>query len=238
MVECKYNFMNNFDLRVNALLQENILGNIATGVGAALNAAKDPSQGIKTIASGISQLNANKEQLKSQSFSLKNQPKLNQIAVTIAPILGVGKAKPNPKFNPDPALANDPENPKTFPPPVVTIMPNATVFGKVTKTMDSSGNYGIALTDEKGNPSQKYVFSQTEEAPYWQIYDKSKLPIQNIKMEEEEGYFNEPDDGIVRDSNNNPMVLMAIMTGPAKEDVSEPLRYWRDYNTFLKQQKK
>jgi hypothetical protein len=230
--------MNKFNKRVNQILKEGILGGIAgattAGVGSFLNAAKNPAQGIAGAyrdAQGIIKSRQEKtEKLKGTSFSNQNPPKLNSIIVTKAPILGTSKQENNPDYEPD-ILKRKPNaapreienaNRQFLPTKVVTLIPNALVYAKVTKQLDpKNSTYGVALTDERGNPSQKYVFAQTEDSPFWQIYDTTKTP----------------EDDVLVDEKGIPMKLTAIMTGPTKNDVSDPLKYWVDYKEYLNQNK-
>ena len=205
--------MNRFDNRINSILEEaGLFRNIASGVASGIEAAKNPSAGVKTIFNSLDTLSKLKQENMKQSFSLKNQPKLNQIVVTTAPIIGINKTT------------------------------EFVIFGKITKAMDSSGNYGVALTDEKGNPSQKYVFAKTQEIPYWQVYDKTKLPnpVNDLEPENDpNNLFEEPQGGGEGEGETKDQeILDAIVTGPAKVDVAPQLKLWRDYREYLNSQKK
>lgn len=230
--------MNKFNKRVNQLLKENILGGIAgaipSAVGSFLNAAQNPAQGmsgaIRDVQGLIKSKQEKTERLKGTTFSNQNPPKLNSIVVTKAPILGTSKLEKNPDYEPD-ILKRKPKaspreienaNREFLPTKVVTLVSNSLVYAKITKQIDpKNSNYGVALTDENGRPSQKYVFAQTEDAPFWQIYDSTKTP----------------EDDILVDEKGIPMKLTAILTGPTKNDVSDPLKYWVDYKEYLNQNK-
>lgn len=230
--------MNKFNSRVNQILKEGILGGLAgagsSAVGSFLNAAKNPAQGLAGAVRDVQGLmkdrQQNIEKLKGTTFSNQNPPKLNSIVITKAPILGTSKQEQNPDYEPD-ILKRKPNaspreienaNREFLPTKVVTLVPNAFVYGKITKQLDpKNSTYGVALTDEKGNPSTKYVFAQTEQSPFWQVYDATKTP----------------EDDILVDEKGIPMKLTAIMTGPTRNDVSDPLKAWVDYKQYLNQSK-
>lgn len=208
--------------------------NTLAGVGSALTAAQDPGKGLSNIAGVVQDISRKQEQnvekLKGTPFTVQNPPKVGSIVATRAPIYGVTKQERNPNFEPE-ILKRKPNaspaeiqnaNREFLPTKVQTLIPNAMIFAKITKDIDpKTSTYGVALTDEKGNPSQQYVFAQTENAPYWQIYDATKTP----------------EDDILVDEQGIPMKLTAIMTGMTKNDVSDPLKYWVDYKEYLNQNK-
>lgn len=234
--------MSKFDKRVKEILNEGILGALGSGLGAAatfagsaINAAKSPAEGLSDVVGGVrgvlKKQEQQQEQMKGKPFSVENPPKVGQIVVTKSPVLGVGKKQSNPDYEPD-ILKRKPNaspreienaNREFLPSKTMTLVPNATIYGKITKGIDKKdGSYGVALTDERGNPTQKYVFAQTESAPFWQVYDATKTP----------------DDDILMDQKGIPMKLTAIMTGPAKDDVSDQLRGWVDYKNYIEQAKR
>jgi hypothetical protein len=224
--------MNNFDKRVNQILNEGIgdfVGSALRAVGNFADAAKDPSKGVEAIRNALSQRKKSTEEKLGQVFSNENPPKMGQIVVTKSPVFGLGKKEKNPDYEPDILKRKPKASPKEvenanrefLSSKLVIINPNAIITGKITKQIDAKGLYGVALTDEKGNPSTKYVFAQTESAPYWQVYDATKTP----------------DDDILVDSKGITMKLTAIMTGLGSDNASEPLKNWTDYDTYLKQLK-
>jgi hypothetical protein len=233
--------MNKFNKRVKELLSEDIISNIAQGaisaaksvptaLGAAMTAAKDPGAGLKNAYNAYKDYKTDRQKYIGTPFSNQNPPKLGAIAVTIAPVLGTSKQEKNPAYEPDILKRKPNASPQEIqnaskeflPTKITTILPNAIIYGKITKQLNKSDStYGIELTDEKGNPTTKYVFAQTESAPYWQIYDSSKLP----------------EDDILIDEAGIPMKLTAIMTGLTKNDVSGPLKNWVDYKQYLNKNK-
>jgi hypothetical protein len=234
--------MNKFNRRVNQILKENILSGISNAVGAAANVvgsaiktAENPAQGVGNALSDIQSFankqKANEEKNIGMIFSKANPPRKGAIVITKSPILGTQTPKRNPYYDPDILTRNPNATAKQiqdasfeyYKPLIITLVPNQTIYGKVTQewnTKDST--YGVALTDEKGNPSQKYVFAQVEDAPYFQIFDVNKLP----------------DDMVLRDEKGILMKLTAIKTGPAAENVTDQLRNWVDYKQYIEREKK
>jgi hypothetical protein len=193
--------MSKFDQKVNQILDEGLL----SFAGKTAQAIKNPAAAWGNVLGSMEKNKQQQEELKGQPFSGENPPqKEGQLVITKAPVFGAVQKRAN-----------------TLPEAVV-LNPNVPITGKITKLMDQQGNYGVALTDEKGNPSQKYVFAQIESAPFWQVYDVTKIPDPYVKI----------------DQKGIPMMLTAIMTGLAKDDVSDSLRSWSDYRNFLKQKKK
>lgn len=238
--------MNKFDLRVNELLGEGLISAVGqAGIGAAkagtaavgsfLATAKNPADGVAKaigdISSWMKKRNEKVEKLKGSALTNQNPPKVGSIVITSTPILGVSKQERNPKFEPDILKRKPNASPEEIqnasneflPTKVQVLMPNAIIYGKVTQKMNmQNSTYGVALTDERGNPSQKYVFAQTESEPFWQVYDASRTP----------------EDDILIDEKGIPMKLTAIITGVTKNDVSDSIKRWVDYKDYLNQSKR
>jgi hypothetical protein len=214
--------MNNFDKRCNQLLNEITLGGIGKfakevvkqapgAVGSAINAAQNPGEGIKNVIGGIKGKFEEREKLKEEPFSLKNPPKLGSIVITKDTVYGIGETE-----NRKGELTSN----------IITKIPNATIFGKITSKINAKdGTYGVALTDDKGKPSNKYVYAQTPDAPYWRIFDRKDA--MNMAFD---GFFKNKETG-------ERMVLSSIIVGITKEDVDDNLRRWKDYNQYLNQAK-
>jgi hypothetical protein len=175
--------------------------------------------------------NENVQKLKGSVLTNQNPPKVGSIIMTSTPILGVSKQEKNPKFEPDILKRKPNASPEEIqnasneflPTKVQVLIPNAIIYGKVTQKMNmQNSTYGVALTDERGNPSQKYVFAQTESEPFWQVYDASRTP----------------EDDILIDEKGIPMKLTAIITGVTKNDVSDSIKNWVDYKDYLNQNKR
>jgi hypothetical protein len=212
--------MSKFDQKVNEILSEGLL----RAAGNFLAAAQSPKRGIETIAGALKTRAQEKEDRLNQTFSEGNPPIHGQKVVTIAPVLGVGKKEKNPDFEPD-ILKRKPNaspreiehaNREFLVSKLTTLVPQATIKGVITThKLDENGLYGVQLAD------LKYIFAQTESHPYWQVYEESKVPTDDVLLDEK---------GI-------PMVLKAIKTGLAAENVSPELKNWKDYNQFIKQTK-
>jgi hypothetical protein len=234
--------MKKFDKRVNDILKENLLGGLgniintgASAIGTALNAAEKPGNELNRVFDRIGNYNSRKQVEKEKNIgnvlSKTNPPQKGAIVVTKSPILGTETPKRNPYYDPDILTRNPNATPKQiqdssmefYPLKIITLIPNQTIYGKITQTWNNKDStYGVALTDEKGNPSQKYIFAQVQDAPYFQIFDAERLPDE-IVLQDEKGIL---------------MKLTAIKTGPAAENVSDPLRNWVDYKGYLEKEKK
>jgi hypothetical protein len=234
--------MNKFNKKVNEILNEGILGNIAnvanagiTAAGTALKTMENPAQGVSNLVGDLRSYSNRKDIEKEKNMgtviSKANPPKKGTIVVTKTPILGTETPKRNPYYDPDILTRNPNATPKQvqdasmefYPSKIITLVPNQTIYGKITQEWNNKDStYGVALTDEKGNPSQKYVFAQVQDAPYFQIFDSSRLPDE-IVLQDEKGIL---------------MKLTAIKTGPAAENVSQPLRDWVDYKGYIEREKR
>jgi hypothetical protein len=222
--------MNNFDKRYNQLLNEVNFGGIARGVGnfakevvkqapgavaSAVNAAQNPGEGIKNVIGGIKGKFEERKKLKEEPFSLKNPPKVGSIVITQDAIYGIIEQE-----------REDKNGNITTELKITTKIPKATIFGKITSKINpKDGTYGVALTDDKGNPSNKYVYAQTPDAPYWRIFDRKDA----LNMGHDKFFINK--------ETGERMVLTSLIVGITKEDVDDNLRRWKDYNQYLNQAK-
>lgn len=73
--------MMKFDKRIKDILNENILGNLASAVGAGIEAAESPAKGFSRIAQTISDRSKKTEEMRGQPVSIDNKPKEGQMVV-------------------------------------------------------------------------------------------------------------------------------------------------------------
>jgi hypothetical protein len=198
-----------FDKRIISVLNE---FNPLAVAGQAIKSAENPGQGIADVIGGFKERGKEKEERLKQPFSLKNEPKANQKATVQAPIMGLSKPDKNGEVR------------------AIALQPSSVLYGVVVQPPGQKyvinpqdGSYVIMLTDQNFQPSKEYVFARTEDAPYWQVFSR-KVVEQNPNA------FIKGADGCSG--------YLQIYTSTVKNDVSEPLRGWKDYEQHLAQQKK
>jgi hypothetical protein len=130
-----------FDKRIKDILNENILGsiasNVASGIGAGIEAAESPAKGFSRIAQTLSNKSKEAEEKKGQPISNDNKPKEGQIVVY--------------------------QNNKEYTGKVVKV-----TEGSKQTVITSDGKFGITLMKPDGQLSE-FEFVKTQKKPYWYI---------------------------------------------------------------------